>query len=144
MEKVKFTTNIDKKLLEEIKIKAIKEGKNVNEIIENQLKKYLEEKDMTINNKERYYEDIMEKTGGKWDSYTNLYDEDFQITRSVKVKERMILEGLTRIVREADKDNIALVAYNLTDLGNGFHKVEKNEDTREVLEVIAKNIQMGG
>ena len=47
MEKVKFTTNINKSLLEEIKIKAIKEGKNVNRIIEEQLKKYLEEKDMT-------------------------------------------------------------------------------------------------
>ena len=41
MEKVKFTTNIDRKLLEEIKIKAIKESKNVNEIIENLLEEYL-------------------------------------------------------------------------------------------------------
>ena len=47
MTKVKFTTNINRKLLEEIKIKAIKEGKNVNEIIEGQLTNYLEEKDMT-------------------------------------------------------------------------------------------------
>ena len=141
MTKVKFTTNIDKKLLEEIKIKAIKEGKNVNEIIENQLKNYLEEKEMTKNNKERYYEDIIEKTGGKWDSYTNLYDEDFNLIRSVKVRERVVLEGITRIVKEADKDNIALLAYNLTDLGNGFYKVEKDEDTKEVLEAIAKNIK---
>ena len=96
---------------------------------------------MTINNDVRYYEDIMEKSGGKWNSYTNLYDEDFNIIRSVKVQERVVLEGITRIVKETDKDNIALLAYNLTDLGNGFYKVEKDEDTKETLEAIAKNIK---
>lgn len=40
--KVKFTTNIDKKILKEIKMEAIKENRNVNEIIEELLKKYLE------------------------------------------------------------------------------------------------------
>ena len=141
MEKVKFTTNINKSLLEEIKIKAIKESKNVNEIIETQLKNYLEKKEANKKDDERYYEDIMEKSGGKWNSCTNLYDENFNLTRSVKVQERVVLEGLTRIVKEADKDNVALLAYNLTDLGNGFYKVEKDEDTKEVLEAIAKNIK---
>lgn len=41
--KVKFTTNINEKILKEIKMKAIKESRNVNEIIEELLKKYLEE-----------------------------------------------------------------------------------------------------
>lgn len=40
-EKIKFTTNIDEELLKRIKIKAIKEGRNVNEIIEELLEKYL-------------------------------------------------------------------------------------------------------
>lgn len=40
--KVKFTTNINKELLKEVKMKAIQEGRNVNEIIEEQLEKYLE------------------------------------------------------------------------------------------------------
>ena len=41
--KVKFTTNINEKLLKEVKMKAIEEGRNVNEIIEELLEKYLEE-----------------------------------------------------------------------------------------------------
>ena len=40
--KVKFTTNINEKLLKEVKMKAIEEGRNVNEIIEELLEKYLE------------------------------------------------------------------------------------------------------
>lgn len=39
--KVKFTTTIDEQLLKEIKIKAVKEDKNVNAIIEELIIKYL-------------------------------------------------------------------------------------------------------
>ena len=39
--RVKFTTNIDEELLKKIKVRAIEEGKNVNEIIEKLLQEYL-------------------------------------------------------------------------------------------------------
>ena len=39
--RVKFTTNIDEELLKKIKVRAIKEGKNVNEIIEELFEEYL-------------------------------------------------------------------------------------------------------
>ena len=39
--KVKFTTNIDEGLLKKIKVRAIEEGKNVNEIIEDLFEEYL-------------------------------------------------------------------------------------------------------
>lgn len=42
MEKVKFTTTVDKKLLEEIKIQAIKEGRSVSDILNKLIKDYLE------------------------------------------------------------------------------------------------------
>lgn len=41
MEKVKFTTTVDKKLLEEIKIQAIKEGRSVSDILNKLIKDYL-------------------------------------------------------------------------------------------------------
>lgn len=40
--RVKFTTNIDEGLLKKAKVRAIEEGKNVNEIIEELLRKYLD------------------------------------------------------------------------------------------------------
>jgi len=39
--KVIFTTTIDEELLKKIKVRAIEEGKNVNEIIEKLLQEYL-------------------------------------------------------------------------------------------------------
>jgi len=42
--KVRFTTTVDEKLLKKIKVRAIEEGKNVNEIIEELLQEYLNRK----------------------------------------------------------------------------------------------------
>lgn len=39
--KVRFTTTVDEELLKKIKVRAIEEGKNVNEIIEELLQEYL-------------------------------------------------------------------------------------------------------
>ena len=39
--KVRFTTTVDGELLKKIKVRAIEEGKNVNEIIEELLQEYL-------------------------------------------------------------------------------------------------------
>lgn len=44
MKKVKFTTTVDAKLLEEIKIQAVKEKRSVSDILNEMIKKYLEEK----------------------------------------------------------------------------------------------------
>ena len=52
MAKVKFTTNIDEELLTEIKILALKEKRNVNEVIEEQLKNYLNKKQEEMKMKE--------------------------------------------------------------------------------------------
>ena len=43
--KVIFTTTIDEELLKKIKVRAIEEGKNVNEIIEKLLQEYLKQKE---------------------------------------------------------------------------------------------------
>ena len=43
MSKTKFTTTIDTTLLEQIKIQAIKEHKSVAQILEELIKKYLDE-----------------------------------------------------------------------------------------------------
>lgn len=48
MAKVKFTTNIDGKLLKDIKVRAIEEDKNVNEIIEKLLKDYLNKEERNM------------------------------------------------------------------------------------------------
>lgn len=44
MAKVQFTTNLDQDLLRKIKIKALEENKNVNEILEKLISEYLEKK----------------------------------------------------------------------------------------------------
>ncbi|MCB2300428.1 hypothetical protein [Clostridium tagluense] len=41
-DRVQFTTNLDKDLLQQIKIKALVETRNVNEILEQLIKEYLE------------------------------------------------------------------------------------------------------
>lgn len=43
MAKQKFTTTIDTELLEKIKIQAIKEKRSVSDLLEELIKKYLEE-----------------------------------------------------------------------------------------------------
>lgn len=44
MNKKKFTTTVDPELLEKIKIQAIKEKRSVSDLLEELMKKYLEEK----------------------------------------------------------------------------------------------------
>ena len=44
MNRIKFTTNLDDELLEKLKIEAIKEKRDVNEILEELIKKYLDSK----------------------------------------------------------------------------------------------------
>lgn len=43
MSKQKFTTTIDSELLKQIKIKAINENRSVSDLLEELIKKYLEE-----------------------------------------------------------------------------------------------------
>jgi predicted HicB family RNase H-like nuclease len=42
--RVGFTTTLEEKLIAEIKIEAIKQGKNVNDILEELIEKYLKER----------------------------------------------------------------------------------------------------
>lgn len=50
MKKIKFTTTIDAKLLEEIKIQAIKEKRSVSDILENLILSYLAQKSSVSHN----------------------------------------------------------------------------------------------
>ena len=43
MKKVKFNTTLNENLIKDLKIKAIEENKNVNEILEELIKDYLEQ-----------------------------------------------------------------------------------------------------
>lgn len=53
-----------------------------------------------------------------WISY---YDKDFNFIAEGKQKVRISLrDRLTEIVRTENKSSLALVAYNLIDLNNGF------------------------
>ena len=99
MEKVKFTTNIDKKLLEKTKIKAIQEGKNVNGIIENLLEEYLKgEKEMTINN--------------VLDNITKLIGSEFDTEEIVIAFEDYSYEGESEIiVSQSNNEGYDYVAY---------------------------------
>lgn len=45
MKKVKFSTTLNENLIKDLKIKAIEDNKNVNEILEELIKDYLEQID---------------------------------------------------------------------------------------------------
>lgn len=80
--KAKFTTNINKELLDKTKIKAIQEGKNVNEIIENLLQQYLKGEIKMTKYTGRIYKDednslVLSYKGIDESEYENVTHEEF-------------------------------------------------------------------
>lgn len=105
--KAKFTTNINKELLDKTKIKAIQEGKNVNEIIENLLQQYLKgEIKMT-----KYTKIYKDENNSLVLSYAGIENSDY---------ENISLDEFIEIVEEADAwDAIDVEIYEsaLEDVG---------------------------
>ena len=133
MTKVKFTTNINKELLEEIKIKAIKEGKNVNEIIENQLKKYLEEKDMT----REMINILAEATEYNWIGIRGTYEE-YKIGETLGTSYRWDYENDITTYGTEDQTELGGVSATDATTSNWANFFRDADDIEEMAEYIIK------
>lgn len=94
-----------------------------------------------INSTEVYYSNEYKRVYGKHYSYANLYDENFNLTRSVEIKYTNAIKDLVRIVHKDNKDCISLIAYKLTQINDDFYRVEKTESTLKELESISKSLK---
>ncbi len=94
-----------------------------------------------ILNTEKYYSREYERCGNKHLSYYNLYDDNFNITRSVSVLFTNSIEHLTRIVDINNKEDISLIPYDLIPLNENFMMVNKNTDTSEYLKDICNSVK---
>lgn len=72
--------------------------------------------------------------------YHNLYNENFELIEVVKVKYTDAIKHLKRVVSENHKDDLALAAYTLEDIGNGFCHVISNESTMQGLTAISSSV----
>lgn len=88
-----------------------------------------------------YYSDEYMRRGNRHMHWTCIYDENFNILEEVTVKYTNSLDGMKRIVRSEEKDDIALAAYDLKKLNNRFYLVEENEHTGEALRLICESVK---
>lgn len=127
--KAKFTTNINKNLLQKIKIKAIEENKNVNEIIEKQLEKYLKEEKTMLKLivKDHGEEEILKE--GTLKEVVKYLKENEELTNWVLDEEPdMELPNLERI--ETTKD----LQFELDKIDLSWWTLEIIEKTQKVEE----------
>ena len=75
------------------------------------------------------------------DEYTRLYDKDLNPLEDVNVLSLDAIDGLQRVVNEKRKDDVVYQAYDLEEIGTGFYKVCKNEDTMKCLEKMMGNMK---
>lgn len=70
----------------------------------------------------------------------SLYDCNFKFIALVAIRYTNVLKDLERVVPESNKDDMALCAYHLIDLKNGFYKIEEDKETLEGLRAICKSV----
>lgn len=73
-------------------------------------------------------------------TYIVLYNSNFEEIENVYVIYTSAFNNLSRIVKEEHKNNLALFAYDLEDLHNGFYLVKKNEETSQGLRSTCKSL----
>lgn len=85
-----------------------------------------------------YYSDEYIRIGNQRFSFVRLYDEEFEFIEDVDIAYTNLLKDLTKITDKPDA--IAMAAYHLELLKNGFYKVSKTEYTEKALESMSKTI----
>lgn len=86
-----------------------------------------------------YFSAEHSKVGNDWLSYCNLYDENFKIIEIVRVLYTSAIKHLKRIT--TNKNELALQAHTLEDIGNGFYHVISNKNTTEGLIAMAASVK---
>ena len=73
-------------------------------------------------------------------TWYEIFDKDFELIDTVKVRYIDAIESLIQIVEKSDND-ITLTAYNRIPLNDKYDRIEKSDDTSSVLEAMADAVK---
>ena len=110
----------------EIKIKGLETIRNQDQIPENAA---------------YYSKEIVWKSQNTFSEFYRFYNNDLEVLKDAYIGYSNLLKGLKRIVKEENKGEMALRAYNLKPFKNGFLLVEDDKDTKEALELISDSVK---
>ena len=121
MKKVKFSTTLNENLIKELKIKAIQENKNVNEILEELIKNYLGGNEM------KNLKELLLQEGELMESYYNRPEDNYDLVFWTKYNKY--------IVRNVKLDDEAKINEDYLDDDDVIKEILENLELEQIEEL---------